>query len=323
MITAHEFVSELGRGLQTDHERLVANAFLGDPQAVVKQRWRSRGVIPNGSIPGSPAHNRYISVAAFKRADDGTWRRKKELFTAGCAFMVDDLNTKVPWAALGELEPTAIIETSKGNFQAWYFFDEPLRDRAKFDWLIDSFVNLRINGPDPGMKGVTRVGRLPESTNGKPKHNDWAVRVARWTGKRFNPAMLAEHFGFKLTVPPPKARVTPPDVRERAEQWKRMMEFLRTHQMLRSHEENKSGWIDVVCPWTHEHTGQANNGASVATPNEENGWVGGFRCHHGHCAHRTWRDLSDWAVELMAEELEATDAPETLEEFLHGGRPHR
>ena len=179
MITAKEFVEQLSRGLQTDHERLVANAFIGDPHEVMKQRWRSRGVVPEGPIPGSTGHNRYISIAAFRRAEDGTWRRKKELFAAGCALMVDDLNTKVSWSALNGVEPTALTETSPGNFQAWYFFEEPLRDRAKFDRLIEMFVRNRIGGADPGMKGVTRVGRLPESTNGKPQYAGWEVVIRR------------------------------------------------------------------------------------------------------------------------------------------------
>jgi hypothetical protein len=50
--------------------------------------------------------------------------------------MVDDLGTKVPWEAIGGFKPTALIETSPDNFQAWYVLDQVCRDRDKFEKLL-------------------------------------------------------------------------------------------------------------------------------------------------------------------------------------------
>jgi len=50
----------------------------------------------------------------------------------------------------------------------------------------------------------------------------------------------------------------------------------------------------VVCPWSRLHTNETSPTATVVLyPSEENGWYGGFKCLHSHCADRTLRDLTD------------------------------
>jgi len=45
------------------------------------------------------------------------------------------------------------------------------------------------------------------------------------------------------------------------------------------------GKHDITCPWMQEHTGQVDDGAAYFEPDEL--WpIGGFKCLHGHCAHR-------------------------------------
>ena len=48
------------------------------------------------------------------------------------------------------------------------------------------------------------------------------------------------------------------------------------------------------CPWEAAHTsadGPGNTATVVLFPSDGNGWRGGFRCLHSHCAGRGLRDL--------------------------------
>jgi hypothetical protein len=63
------------------------------------------------------------------------------------------------------------------------------------------------------------------------------------------------------------------------------------------------GWLGPVlhdgrrivrCPWAHEHTDDRGTGDDTSTvifPKAVGATMGGFRCLHGHCARRTWRDV--------------------------------
>ncbi len=57
--------------------------------------------------------------------------------------------------------------------------------------------------------------------------------------------------------------------------------------------DNGKGYA-IVCPWQRLHTSADPPGSSATAllfPAEGNGWHGGFRCLHSHCAHRGLRDL--------------------------------
>lgn len=48
------------------------------------------------------------------------------------------------------------------------------------------------------------------------------------------------------------------------------------------------------CPWLAEHTdqrGDGNDSSTVLFPRAVGRTLGGFRCAHSHCAHRTYRDV--------------------------------
>jgi predicted P-loop ATPase len=48
------------------------------------------------------------------------------------------------------------------------------------------------------------------------------------------------------------------------------------------------------CPWAHEHsdaTGQGSDTSSVLLPPTMTSDLGNFKCLHGHCSARTWRDV--------------------------------
>jgi len=300
-----EFLDLLTHGLNQG-ERLVGAAFVGDPNVVAAPRWKTAGLAVIGDrwrFPGNSAYNRYISVSAFHPAADGTWRRQKALFTAGVALMVDDLGTKLPWSAIEGVEPTILVETSPGNFQAWFVLDEPCRNRDKFEQLSKEFVQVRCGGVDPGMLSVTRVGRVPESVNGKEKYGGWSVKVTEFHPDRlYSIDALGKAWDLNLTT---RMRPMPPvifnsQIRERVA----MFQFVKSCVRPRRPTPNYGGWTEITCPWVHQHTNQSDTGAAIAEPCEENGYHGAFTCHHGGCMKKKWRDV----VELFN-----SDAAETLD----------
>ena len=52
------------------------------------------------------------------------------------------------------------------------------------------------------------------------------------------------------------------------------------------------GKHDISCPWVIEHTGQVDGGSAYFEPDDDYP-TGGFKCLHGHCNHRSIRDLLD------------------------------
>jgi hypothetical protein len=310
-------------------EFLTSSGFVGDPTKQPPRSWAASQVRSyNGRwlVKGSPEWNRYITVAAF-RPDPETGRiaRQMELYAGTVALMVDDVGTKIDFQKL-RLPPTAAIETSAGNFQLWYVFEKLCRGKGLMDALVEAFVVKFAGGVDPGMKGVTRVGRVPESTNGKPScgPNRWPVRLVTFRpGLLYTPELLARAWGLNITPKMKRHRQEPTEEELRARV--RRFNEVKARLQLKSTAPNRKGRTDVVCPWIEEHTGRQNNGASIFEPSpgrlEDGGndWFGGFKCHHGHCADKHWRDVDDLVAEDVAEYLqEINAAASTWESFQWG-----
>ncbi len=304
-----EFLSALADGMPED-ERMIICAFHGDPNKVPLGAWKPRAWAAGKPCPTGAEQNAFVTISSFRRAADGTWRRRGETWAAGRALMIDDLGTKVPLSAIDPLPPTALIETSPDNFQAWYFLGAPERDKWRFDALIRAFIEQRLAAADPGMSGVTRVGRLPRGANGKEKYGGaWPTRVAAWhPERRFTTDGLIAAFGLKLAgrrrLEGAVGRLASEDAAVRVEMFGAALRWMRDHRMLKKAEPDLSGWMEVTCPWVDSHTGRADTGAAIRLPEEENAYYGAFRCHHGHCAHRGWAELTEWIAEAAIEQLE-------------------
>lgn len=305
MTEAEEFLAALGAGLPAE-ERLILCGFAGDPFTAGPAAWRPRPWRPEREVDLPAGWNAYVTVASFGRAGDGSWRRRTETFAAGRALMVDDVGTKVPRATVEGLPPTARIETSPGNEQWWYLLAEPERDAARFDGVIRAFIAGRLLGADPGMSGVTRVGRLPGFVNGKPAHGGWRCRMHELAaGRRYTVAELLAGFGLEIRGRRvTRERLPTAEALERNRAFAAAYKWLDQHNMLKRHEPDPSGWTEMTCPWVDEHTGRANTGAALREPAAENDWYGAFRCHHGHCAERGWAELTDWINDRATEALE-------------------
>lgn len=308
------------QALCPDDGRVMACQFRGDPYQDVKGKWRAR--VLNDPSMIDPGANVYLCVSAMGPNERGEWRRRKVNFRGGLLLMVDDVGTgpgsKFPVDALANVPPSVMVETSPENFQAVYLFDEAEQDPEKFDALIRAFIDQQFLEKDTGMAGVNRVFRPPVGVNGKPKYGGWQCRGAQWNlDQRWNVDALAAAFGLTLVVGRP---FRPADAFLKAAQGPRIRAFveartmMRRAGMLKRETVDRSGWQDVVCPWVENHTGAADTGAAIREPDADNGWHGGFRCHHGGCDGKGWRALTDWLAEESEVVLERVNerAPATM-----------
>lgn len=294
-----QFLDEMKRTLPPEG-RIMMCQFRGDPAKERPCMWRA--AVLNHVEQVDEGANVYLCVSAMKRNERGEFRRRKENFAGGLLLMVDDLGTgpgsKWPLSKVAALPPTALVETSPNNFQAVYFFEELVTDIELFERLIHAFLEAKFLGRDPGMNGVNRVFRPPVGVNGKPSYGGWRVRLAEWSPeRRFTVPGLAAAFGLDL-APPKRRRRRAGRNREAGEQaWRDVVAALREAGLLKRDQPDLGGWIPIRCPWTDGHTNKADNGAAIREPAEENNWTGAFKCHHGHCEGRGWRELTDYLAE--------------------------
>lgn len=318
-----EFYTEMKRFVPPD-ARILYCQFRGDPNDDVQGKWRAK-VLNNPDAVDDDA-NLYMCVSAMRKNDAGEFRRRKENFAGGLCLMIDDLGTglgaKQPMDTIAALPPTALIETSPDNFQAVYMFDRLETDELKFEALIRAFVqNCLLSPKNSGMDGVNRVFRPPAGINGKEKYKrdgkPWRVRLQEWSpGLRYSVEAIAKAYGLTLTK---ENRVRPTldagmqGKGDRIRTFVEVRRVLRYAGMLKREDANRSGWIDINCPWRENHTDRADNGASIREPSEDNDWHGAFKCHHGNCEGKGWRELTDFINEGVTELCD--DANKNAKEF--------
>lgn len=318
-MNATQMLAALGEGLDPSIERIILCAFVGDPKKVAPTAWRPR------PYAGEPLDfeermNVFATVSSFGPAPDGTWRRRGALFTSGRALMIDDVGTKVDRKFMKGVRPTAIVETSAGNEQWWFVMRSPERDGPGWDALIRAFIHGPMEGIDPGMSGTTRVGRLPGYTNGKPKHKGFVARSIEEPAdadKRFEMRELLDIWNLKLfgRREPLRTRIIMPYAEERIRAFTPVWNNLDRRGMIRGRKEpDAAGWCPIECPWEHEHSDGDPGGAGIRQPSIENDWNGAFRCHHGHCEGKGWKDLMAYLHERNSESLAATNSEEAFRE---------
>ncbi len=166
------------------------------------------------------------------------------------------------------------------------FFDEPIEERERHEALLDALVRsgLSIDGIDPGMRGVTRYGRMPFGVNTKKRHGPqgFPVRLVEWhPERRYSVEQIIKAYGLTLEKPRKFKAGPPPTAAAMTVAEREFADLLMGFQALDMYQrEKRNGWHDVLCPWNHRHTTAPETGASLSAPCAENNWRGGFRCHH-------------------------------------------
>jgi hypothetical protein len=284
--------------------------FPGDPHLVDGKLWGGCGALPLPRYIRAD-YNNYVAVSSFIRGDDGRSHRRKGNFGHMHLVMVDDVGTKIPFDKLA-LPPSALVETSPGNFQAWYFLNPPEPDRARAEHLIDGMITggLTADATDPGMKGVTRYGRLPVGINGKEKYvkklgHSFVQRVAIWSPyTRYSVEQIAIAFGVDMAVIETRnttrrrrlRKLPVPGIANSTDDY---LDLLSSAGLYLEPVASLAGAHHIVCPWAHEHTDEDVTGTVYFEPGDPNSGRGGFKCHHGHCQARTIADLTHFLIRLQ------------------------
>lgn len=300
-------------------ERLILCTFKEDPAIATGACWRPIARRAEERIDFERDANGYICQSTFMADSGGVYRRRTSQFCQGLACMVDDIGTKLPIGLMRRLTPSAIVETSRANFQAWYFFRPPLKDPQRLGDFIRAFFRAHApSAKDPGMAGVNRVGRLPGFLNTKSSAKDWRVRTRHLDpGKRYTLDELSDAFGLTLCAATEVRTARPPDDERanRSAEFSKLLDRFKSFGMFKGERslDGATQIYDVACPWLEDHTGRIDSGAVLFSPSDENGWWGGFHCFHGHCVDsRGIRDVADWVAE---QDVRAVDLADSL-----GGR---
>ncbi|MGZ5621863.1 MAG: hypothetical protein ACXWFG_13450 [Methylobacter sp.] len=267
-------------------ERPITVSFKGNPATVKNSAWFGQAYAKGKTLLPSNANN-YISFAIYTSDSEGQYRRKKALFAALYAIMLDDVGVKVA-AERVTLAPSWIIETSAGNYQYGYILAEPLCNANDATNLLDSIIAAGLC--DPGANGAcARIGRLPVAVNGK---YDFKCRLVEWKPElRYSVQQIIDGLQVELRenatrkVAPRSANdpTTHDDVHIPRADDNPVIAALSLRGLYKS--PLGSGKHDITCPWVQEHTDQSDHGTAYWEPSETYP-IGGFKCQHGHCADR-------------------------------------
>lgn len=257
--------------------------FPTDPKS--KPNWTGRAYRrpkPNDAFGGfAQTWNNYLSVASIKEGG----RRHGACFAAMHAFMIDDLGSKLTLNNLA-LPPSLLLETSPGNYQAWYKLDPPIADQVAAASLIAAAIAKLGGGKDPGMAGAVRYGRLPVGSN--TKGGGCFAHVAQFTPIAYSAEQIIEAYGLVLNPVKPKPLATKPEHDQDLSGWLYQLGMVR--------KQYPDGSLELICP-----RGDDDDGHRYYPPSEANWWRGGVSFFHGKCQCDTVRDLKLTVAKAAAE----------------------
>ncbi|WP_035475146.1 DNA-primase RepB domain-containing protein [Burkholderia sp. WSM2230] len=329
---AEGFAAELGAGLDERDRVLVCQK----PDAMIGGFWM-RSFQPD-TTQLDVNKNIYTCIAAVNpvmKAGERVWERKAINFRCGLALCLDDIGSgKGSKGAMAvddlaaRLAPTAVVETSGGNFQVWYFLDKPEYDRAKFKNFLVSFIDQVVKGKGGDkLDDPVRVMRLPFGINNK-RTDDGELKYADESGnpfevrlssadydRRYSIEQICEAFGVEI-VESRKYEATG-ERKGRGDDpyhdalFEAAVEVHRVADAL--HEEGEDKYV-IPCPWGAEHS-SGDNRAFISGPRAEGmDRPYTFHCYHSSCQEkgRTWRkfveelglvDTVEKAIDAAANEL--------------------
>ncbi len=223
----------------------------------------------------------------------GQVRRRKAQFAAAHVITMDDLGSgmsaKIPWSEV-KLPPSYVLETSPDNCQAGYIFSKFERDGDKFNRVVNALVYQGLSSPtDPGMVGQTRFVRLPMGSNTKEKYGAPFKHVMRY----WNPSLtytlqdIIDAYGLVLSPPTPVRSYKSATIDIHDDPYVKVLSDLG---LILTGEVKNAGdgrqMLDILCPFHNEHSDRIDEGAAYFVG-------GGFKCFHGHCENRTFKDVKE------------------------------
>lgn len=326
---AEMFLRELARGIPAEERVMVGYAGEATVQKdengkKINGVWWPQPWLDGKHVPVEK--NCYVCISSSvktpnpKTGEMRYWRSEQN-FGHGLALMVDDIGNGAGSKGkltlrniIDVLPPTAIVETSPGNHQVYYFLDAPEKDMRKFKALLTSFVAAVLkDGGDSTIRDVTRFGRMPAGVNNK-RGKDGAHKYPqdfRVGLKYFKPSVryscdeIARAFGFPIIVPVARVKETADKQDFICDSvWLDVAIEVCNAAMMGEGgggvvSQNMSGKYRIRCPWGHLHTNGDESGAYFRgpIPGAEFDFV--FGCGHDTCRRenrRTWATFVDEIV---------------------------
>jgi predicted P-loop ATPase len=269
----------------------------------------------------TPDRNQYVCVSVFREGKEKRALRQRALLDRTCAVMIDDIGTKVQFDAI-KLPWTALVETSPGNFQAWYALhdDADARNAERVELVISELIRsgLAADGKDPGMKGCTRYGRLPGGINNKAKvvaangGKPFAVMLKEIADRKYTLREFAKGYGIDPDAIGRRASApaaVPHFCDEEVERFNSaLLDALEDADCAPEQHPDRNTQFNIICPWFDEHTGEDTSGTAIILAGHLDldgkvHSVGGFKCHHGHCADRHLPDLLQWLRDMHGKQI--------------------
>lgn len=251
----------------------------------------------------------YYSTSTLSLADDGTFRHTKTAFKSYRVLVLDDIGTKIPWDSIPEaLEPSYIIESSPGNFQLGYVLQEPIRDYAEAQALINLFVGAGYT--DGGGAMPVKKVRLPCGVNGKPgEKGAFHVRLKKAEPIYWTPQALIDAAGIDADWEEHRKIIETQSYKTRrygASAWipglfhvdpqtgvyDPVLEFM--YSQGRVIQDGQERFMDVICPFHEDHSEQDLRSKLCGYSPLGHGMYPHkrvFSCFHDSCRAHTTRDF--------------------------------
>lgn len=273
-------------------ERPVVCSKWGDPTAV--KSWTAVDAEKIGQTC-PPTANNYFNCSTFRPEPDGSVRATKASLAQYHVLMLDDVGTKVPLDAIGDITPTYIVETSPRNFQYGIRLAVPLGDEDSVTAFQKSVGAAGLS--DKGAMGLARWARLPFAVNGKEKYLDdngqpFSCRLTHWSPDTcYTIDELYARLSLSAATAAQKNRgqarridaARPADISHEVFQPRKpenpVVTALKERGLYKG--QLSPGKHDVTCLWVDEHTDQLDDGAAYIEPSDAYP-LGGFKCHHSH-----------------------------------------
>jgi hypothetical protein len=292
VVDNYTFLNAVFSQIDTDvGEEIAVCAFTEPPED--RETWPAYAVFDSAvnrlvNPDGAPrTANSYFCISTVAPAD--RLRRTQDAWRGLYLLPLDDVGTG-PGAKvhpdLVPLAPSYKLETSPGNWQYGYLFDEPLRDLPMARALLA--LATKDHG-DTGASIASKYIRLPQGYNNKRKYggDPFMCRLTDWNpDRRFTVLQLLDAFGVSYA-----------ELLEQAEKLKRakagkgtptkdeMYEWLVSQDLVIS-DPDAEGFASVVCPWHALHTDQGDLSGRYSPLGCGGDYKNArqFKCFHGHCS---------------------------------------
>ncbi len=302
---------------QTDPRSIHVTEFKGDPHNKDEAKWGgqrlSGRMLPDGGTraPSGDA-NSFICLGVLDADISG---RSLANVIGHVAFWMDDVGTKVPmekvedWCRTTGLYPTAIFNTSPGNFSYVWALRDMVPADGGFDDQTVAAVRAKMKADgwgDPAAQDAARYMRSGFGVNGKAAYRGadgspfevkvvsldaWRVSLADFAAAMIGPGWCDEvNSGAYLSSRQIAAQAGGGGSNERNASMDDPLVKLAALAGFDPQPSTRAGVIDAHCPNEANHTGGDPTGYAFINR-------GMSFCNHASCGHLNSRDFEAMIVE--------------------------